>query len=127
MAFIQAPRAGNRCIGLTEFDEREAIGINRSLEQARMDGSEAQACFPHYLAGGLGFGYSLVSQGYVVPSGEEVEGVPGALPMSEEDETARHGAIVDSDGLWGQGTVLECIALNFSGVRVVKASAPPLW
>ena len=103
MTLVQPPSASNRRVRLTEFDEREAIGVDRSLQQARMDGPKAKTCFSHQLARSLGFGYPLVGQGYVMPSGEQVEGVPRALPMTEEDETARHGAIVDSTGLSGGG------------------------
>ncbi len=59
-----------------------------------MNGSESQTRFTHHLPSGFGLSHTLFSEGYVVPAREEIQGVPRALAVAEEDQSAGHGAMV---------------------------------
>ena len=94
MALVQPPTSLDRGTRLTKFLQCQPIGLDRTLQQARVNGTEAQPGLTHDPARGFGLSHTLFSEGYVVPAREEIEGVPRALAVAEEDQSAGHGAMV---------------------------------
>ena len=100
MPLVQAPTALDGGIGLAKFLQGQPVGFNGALQETRVHRAEAQPGLAHDSARRSGFGHPLLSEGYVVPAGEEIEGVPRALAVAEEDQGAGHGAMVGPNEVW---------------------------
>ena len=93
VALVEAPRALDgdpQPVGGVEGDVRRLDGTaeNRGVEDVGV-----QARLGEQLAAALGFGLALLGEPHVDPSGEEVELVPFALAVAEEDQRVGRGHV----------------------------------
>ena len=91
MALVEAPRALDRDpepVGGVEGDVR---GLDRAAEHRGVQHVGQEAGLGEQLAAALGFGLALLGEPDVDPSGEEVELVPDALAVAEEDQRVGRG------------------------------------
>jgi len=74
------------------------------------------------------FGFAFGGQGHIVPASKEVEFIPRALAVAEEDEISEHGVIVGrtmNQGEFGVSVNVESSRIKFSVTKVVTVPADP--
>jgi|GEM_PF-4774226 len=82
---------------LAHYVECEVVGHHRAGQHRGVGDIEAQPGLSHRPASGSALGHALFVQGHVVPAGEQIELVPRAFAVSEDDEGSGHAA----HGRWG--------------------------
>ena len=104
--FVQAPVTLQRQPHLPHFAEREVTGHHCAREDTGVGKVEAQAFVTHHGTRGRRLALTLRGQLDVVPTGEEVEFVPGALAVSEQDQDAGHTVRLEDRQIRAKSRVL---------------------
>src|SRR4051812_17939535 len=97
VAFVEPPVTLHRQPDLTHHLECEIARHHGAVEHRGVGDVEPQPGVGHRLAGRGAFGPALVVEWHVVPSREQVELVPRAFAVTEDDESAGHRLMVGGD------------------------------
>ena len=91
MALVESPRALDGDPEPVGGVEGEVRGLDRAAEHGGVQHVGQEAGFGEQFAAADGFGLALLGEPHIDPSGEEVELVPDALAVAEEDQRVGRG------------------------------------
>ena len=90
VAFVESPGASDRNPQASHGIEGKICGADGPGLHRGMQHGGGHPGGSHGATGGTGLGAALLGEVGVVPTGEEVLEVPGALTVAEEDQCGRH-------------------------------------
>src|SRR5690606_23050844 len=96
VTLVEPPGALHRNPQAVRRVQRDVRGLDRAAEQRRVQHIGKQPGLGEQLAAAAGLALALVSEADVHPAGEQVQFVPLALAVAEQDESARHATSLSS-------------------------------
>ena len=117
VAFVEAPISMNRDVGRTHCGKCQSVGLDRAGEEARVGLVEREPRCSHRGPCGRRLCDTARGEGNVVPAREQVQFVPGALSVAEQNQDAGHVVRLEdpqNTGKLEDYDQLEWISLKFS-------------